>query len=92
MQSSERIGVKNEQMERISLVGGVGVHALPHVGVFVVHVCLRQNQKLTLSMSFNSFWNKLMFLMTVERLGVAEKADASEGVLGIYFWARAFAR
>jgi hypothetical protein len=38
-------------MERISLVGGLGVHALPHVGVFVVHVCLRQNQKLTLSMS-----------------------------------------
>ena len=35
-------------MERVSLVGGVGVHALPHVGVFVIHVCLRQNKKIDL--------------------------------------------
>jgi hypothetical protein len=33
-----------------------------------------------------------MFYMTVERLGVVEKAEASDGVLGIFFWAKAFAR
>jgi hypothetical protein len=32
-------------MERVGLVGGVGIHAVPHAGVFVVHVRLRQNQK-----------------------------------------------
>jgi hypothetical protein len=37
-------------MERIGLVGGMGIHAVPHAGVFVVHVHLRQNQKVALSL------------------------------------------
>jgi hypothetical protein len=37
-------------MECVGLVGGVGIHAFPHAGVFVVHVRLRQNQKVALSL------------------------------------------
>ncbi len=37
-------------MECHGLVGGVGIHALPHVGVFVIHVRLMQNQKVDLSL------------------------------------------
>jgi hypothetical protein len=32
-------------MERVGLVGGMGIHAFPHASVFVIHVWLRQNQK-----------------------------------------------